>query len=204
MKRQPSRRGRPKGSGIDDSRLLREIAETIQEDPELRPTTAIKKMGISDPSSIRRLRDKFNSNKEAIFRELESDEPSEKQRFEKHQSHLGSNNRDPRHESVEVRTIALNHRREPARSEPMTAPSKSKFDHDTNGDSDDESRRSGPSFLMPEISVRRVMADNLRATSAMWQFQFAVACQAFQSPFVRSTLFYQLAYSQTLLGFAKQ
>lgn len=53
------RRGRPKGSGIDDTERLQEIAARISAEPTLKPTTAIKAMGITDPSSIRRLRDKF-------------------------------------------------------------------------------------------------------------------------------------------------
>ncbi len=53
------RRGRPKGSGIDDRERLRHIAELMLADPALRPTTAIKSMGVTDPSTIRRLRDKF-------------------------------------------------------------------------------------------------------------------------------------------------
>lgn len=53
------RRGRPKGSGIDDRAILREVATRISADPLLKPTTAIKAAGVSDPSSIRRLRDKF-------------------------------------------------------------------------------------------------------------------------------------------------
>lgn len=54
-----SRRGRPKGSGIDDSERLAAIANLLTAHPELKPTTAIKSLGISDPSTIRRLRDKF-------------------------------------------------------------------------------------------------------------------------------------------------
>lgn len=56
-----NQRGRPKGSGIDDSAWLGAIANMIEKDPELRPTTAIKKLGIENPSVIRRLRDKYNS-----------------------------------------------------------------------------------------------------------------------------------------------
>ncbi len=53
------RRGRPKGSGIDDTVRLHDIAARIAVQPNLKPTTAIKAMGITDPSSIRRLRDKY-------------------------------------------------------------------------------------------------------------------------------------------------
>lgn len=52
-------RGRPKGSGMDDRAQLEAIAQLLQGDANLKPTTAIKQLGITDPSDIRRLRDKF-------------------------------------------------------------------------------------------------------------------------------------------------
>lgn len=55
------RRGRPKGSGIDDRQRLDTIARLIAANPALKPTTAIRSLGVSDPSVIRRLRDKFNA-----------------------------------------------------------------------------------------------------------------------------------------------
>lgn len=54
------RRGRPKGSGIDDQKFLSDIAAMIAAKPDLKPTTAIKALGVTDPSAIRRLRDKFH------------------------------------------------------------------------------------------------------------------------------------------------
>jgi hypothetical protein len=60
-----ARRGRPRGSGLDDRDQLRRIAELLEADPTLRPTTAIKAIGVSDPSSIRRLRDKLKTSPEA-------------------------------------------------------------------------------------------------------------------------------------------
>lgn len=59
MSTKKTRRGRPKGSGIDDSAPLLQIAALMAEDPDLKPTTAIRRLGISEPSTIRRLRDKF-------------------------------------------------------------------------------------------------------------------------------------------------
>ncbi len=53
------RRGRPKGTGIDDSDRIARLAELLRIQPDLRPTTAIRLMGFSDPSAIRRLRDKY-------------------------------------------------------------------------------------------------------------------------------------------------
>ncbi|CFX09534.1 conserved protein of unknown function [Candidatus Filomicrobium marinum] len=54
-----TRRGRPKGTGIDDRVPLIQIAALIAADPELKPTTAIRRIGVTEPSVIRRLRDKF-------------------------------------------------------------------------------------------------------------------------------------------------
>lgn len=60
MSEEKHRRGRPKGTGIDDRGQLERIAALLAGDPELKPTTAIKSLGVSDPSTIRRLRDKFH------------------------------------------------------------------------------------------------------------------------------------------------
>lgn len=54
-----TRRGRPKGTGIDDSASLRRLAEMLHANPGLKPTTAIRRLGFTNPSAIRRLRDKY-------------------------------------------------------------------------------------------------------------------------------------------------
>lgn len=59
MSTKKTRRGRPRGTGIDDSAQLLQIAALMAEDPDLKPTTAIRRLGISEPSVIRRLRDKY-------------------------------------------------------------------------------------------------------------------------------------------------
>lgn len=61
MSSSTNRRGRPKGSGIDDRALLRRIDDMLEADPALKPTTAIKAIGVTDPSTIRRLRDKLKT-----------------------------------------------------------------------------------------------------------------------------------------------
>ncbi len=53
------RRGRPKGTGIDDSTTLARIAALMAANQTLKPTTAIKAAGITDPSVVRRLREKL-------------------------------------------------------------------------------------------------------------------------------------------------
>jgi hypothetical protein len=57
-------RGRPRGSGIDDTRTIQQILELLDRDPDLKPTTAIRALGIENESVIRRLRDKLKSMRE--------------------------------------------------------------------------------------------------------------------------------------------
>ncbi len=59
-----TRRGRPIGTGIDDSDRIARLGELLKTQPQLKPTTAIRVMGFSDPSTIRRLRDKFKASQE--------------------------------------------------------------------------------------------------------------------------------------------
>ena len=65
------RRGRPKGSGIDDRARLKQLAGLLRDDPALKPTTAIRALGIKDPSAIRRLRDKFHACRGELMSESE-------------------------------------------------------------------------------------------------------------------------------------
>jgi hypothetical protein len=55
-----ARYGRPKGTGLDDRQRLASIAAALLANPKLKTTTAIRSLGFDDPSTIRRLRDKFN------------------------------------------------------------------------------------------------------------------------------------------------
>lgn len=57
----PRRRGRPKGSGIDDGARIADIRARLDADASLTPTAAIRACGIADPSAIRRLRDKLSA-----------------------------------------------------------------------------------------------------------------------------------------------
>lgn len=182
-----ARRGRPRGTGIDDSGRLREIAAMIAEDPELKPTTAIKNIGVSDPSTIRRLRDKFNSKKEFLLRELE---PCNRQEPQVRVSH----SRD----SAEARTVPLKHSREPSRSEEVQKATKEKSEQDC----EEESRKSPFLEITPNEVMRRMISDGLRSASAVFHFQLVIATHTFHSPMMRSALRYQLAFSQALLGFS--
>lgn len=55
-------RGRPPGTGLDDSRTLQAMAELMASEPRLKPTTAIKRL-IASPNhaEIRRLQSKWKS-----------------------------------------------------------------------------------------------------------------------------------------------
>lgn len=59
MPQKTAARGRPKGTGLDDAGSLAAVAEMIVANPGMKPTTAIKAIGITDPSTVRRLRDKY-------------------------------------------------------------------------------------------------------------------------------------------------
>jgi hypothetical protein len=61
------RYGRPKGSGLDDSQQLQSIAALLAANPQLKPTTAIRFLGVDDPSTIRRLRDKFRVSQSSLM-----------------------------------------------------------------------------------------------------------------------------------------
>jgi len=54
-------RGRPPGTGINDRHHLEQIRSLIAKGPSLRPTTAIRQLGIDNDSTIRRLRDKYRA-----------------------------------------------------------------------------------------------------------------------------------------------
>ena len=60
-------RGRPKGTGINDWERLLSIASVMEKNPKLKVTTAIKELGFSDPSVIRRRRDKFQTNQHPLL-----------------------------------------------------------------------------------------------------------------------------------------
>jgi hypothetical protein len=67
MQQAKVRYGRPKGSGLDDRAQLAAIAALLAANPKLKPTTAIRSLGVDDPSDIRRLRDKFRLDQGALL-----------------------------------------------------------------------------------------------------------------------------------------
>ena len=72
MKTGKGTRGRPKGTGINDVELLARIAEIIVDNPDIKRTTAIKLIGIDNPSIVRRLRDKFAVDADKYINEVKA------------------------------------------------------------------------------------------------------------------------------------
>ena len=64
------RRGRPKGTGINDHETLLKIAHILAADPAKKRTTAIKEAGITNPSVVRRLRDKYQEHEAVLVAEM--------------------------------------------------------------------------------------------------------------------------------------
>ncbi|MEQ8824121.1 MAG: hypothetical protein RIC14_07090 [Filomicrobium sp.] len=155
-------------------------------DPELKTTTAIKKIGISDPSIIRRLRDKFNCEKGNLMNGSELPELK-----------ASAFHNEPEPSSVN-RTMALNHSREPTKtSVPQTGPATKK-----DNDQDEDPRQS--SFPKPEQQeiMQRLISNSLSTASSIVSMNYAIASQTFHTPAVRSLMRYQIAFSQALLGVA--
>jgi hypothetical protein len=62
------KRGRPIGTGIDDSKILAAIADALLANPKLRPTTAYKQIAHkSSEASIRRIQAKWNAQRELLL-----------------------------------------------------------------------------------------------------------------------------------------
>jgi hypothetical protein len=72
MKAGKGTRGRPKGTGINDKELLLRIAAIIVDNPDIKRTTAIKRLGIENPSTVRRLRDKFQAEADKYIAEVKA------------------------------------------------------------------------------------------------------------------------------------
>ncbi len=59
--------GRPKGSERDDSAILNQMADLILRDPDLKPTTAMKRLGVRSDSDIRRHQVKWKARSPALL-----------------------------------------------------------------------------------------------------------------------------------------
>jgi len=64
------KRGRPKGTGINDHEMLLKIAQIMVANPATKRTTAIKDVGITNASVVRRLRDKYQAEEASLLAEV--------------------------------------------------------------------------------------------------------------------------------------
>jgi len=62
MTRSTPRRGRPNGTGKQDAVLLEAVAARLASDPSQSAAAVIRSLGVTDPSSVRRLREKLKSH----------------------------------------------------------------------------------------------------------------------------------------------
>ena len=125
-----SKRGRPKGTGLDDRAHLVAIASLISQSKELKPTTAIKSLGISNPSTIRRLRDKFNLERDELLAHIDEqktqiketrslgDTPSDEECSTLSAAQKAAQGTAASTPAISSGTCALNHKQDPKIIEP--------------------------------------------------------------------------------------
>jgi hypothetical protein len=109
------KRGRPPGTGKNDTDRLLKIAALMAAHPELKPTTAIKQIGETDPSIIRRLRDKYHEQQAQLMTVMAGD--------------LGTPHETRHTMSADLATVQIQHRAAEAASQraaPLLAPSQKK------------------------------------------------------------------------------
>jgi DNA modification methylase len=63
------KRGRPKGTGHNDRATLTALADLLVREPGLPTSSALRRMGIEEEASLRRLRDKFHADREQLIAE---------------------------------------------------------------------------------------------------------------------------------------
>lgn len=217
-----TRRGRPKGTGINDGPILEEIASLIAADPALKPTTAIKVLGVSDPSTIRRLRDKYKTVTEK--RPL----PSTTQSSESRPVYNGENQR-------ENRAIALDAYRDHRMTEPVrpvsaprerataTPSTQQKKKTSTKGDTEpgrkpklegkpkkrplrkpklelSEAPKEHPPLPTPYAAALSAWQESIRAYQEASNIQIAMTRQLINSPGMQMFLQQQLMASQMMLS----
>lgn len=211
-----TRRGRPKGSGIDDRQRLDAIARMITENPALKPTTAIRTLGVSDPSVIRRLRDKFSIVRSDLMQELAAaDSKPRKARLE---------NPAPTNRPQETPARAERSRAVPANTRKdariSTAPSAGKppvvaagrttprqaapspRPEACVGDDGDRQRVvSAKSVPSSEELIMSIMSAGMAATQSLWSAQAALAGEVMKWPCVSLALRQQLAFNEWAAGF---
>lgn len=122
-----TRRGRPKGTGIDDRVPLIQIAALIAADPELKPTTAIRRIGVTEPSVIRRLRDKFKvfrAQQNAALNIPNSKTPVARATTEITQTRMAQDKAEPKRDNEKQSLSANGSKKKPTFRKPIRLTSK--------------------------------------------------------------------------------
>lgn len=185
-------RGRPKGTGLNDRAQLAAIRKLLDRDPSLKPTTAIKLAGVTDPSAVRRLRDKLAAPQVAASPEAAL----------------------PKTHAPDAVPAAV-------QMVPKTAPAAAATRTATRADSANaasslppgEAVASGPSSSPSSTSafanagghsanwLASISGLGLRALSATFELQWALIGQALRSPPVTAALKQQLLLNELTLSF---
>jgi predicted component of type VI protein secretion system len=115
------KRGRPKGTDIDDYYVLLRIADVLLANPRKSRTAAIRQLGIRNPSLIRRLRDKYTKREAALLSEAAANARSKK-KVEAASSPFASIEQPiARNRSRKKRSASTNGSRAPAPMRPVVA-----------------------------------------------------------------------------------
>jgi hypothetical protein len=182
-----SARGRPKGTGIDDWTRLQQVAALIAANPELKPTTAIKTIGVTDPSAIRRLRDKFHQAQDELMTTIRRARAPAKPR---QKSQVVS--------AAAASTNAPSAAPEPAKS-PQVDPAPSTVPAATCASAVAAPIRTNPPPFGPFVAL---MGFGLQAATAAVEQQFSLCRQALRSPVIETLIRQQLIITELMIAAA--
>ena len=177
-------RGRPKGSGINDQHRLGEIARLMNADPRMKPTTAIKALGITDPSTIRRLRDKFHVAQPDLTSNIQSSHTSASVQSTPRVAALKHS--DP----VKVEAVK---QAEPRRSYSASA-------NENSGPAPGLQSTSTKSEPVPVVAL--LFGFGLNAAAAIFEQQMMIAQSVMKLPQVRDLVRSQIAFTEFMLNAA--
>ncbi len=201
MSEKRTRRGRPEGSGIDDRARLQAIARLISANPELKPTTAIRTLGISDPSVIRRLRDKFKAVRPELMRDLRSTQPQERTPagLKSRRAMAASTRSSPSSRVALPAQARTDARPKPGKPSPRSASGVAKLPKPRITPSEDDSD-SVPARLAPSADATQIfttlISAGVAATNTLMAAHTTLANGFIQSPYMSLALRQQLVLSE--------
>lgn len=207
------RRGHPKGTGIDDLRRLKDIARLMAAEPALKPTTAIRSLGYSNPSVIRRLRDKFNAEAEALIaearRDLGLDIAEHSSRPERVGAPAASTSRrptqprepEPRHSLLRLAHAAKLTSAEPTPTvEPAAAPRASNEIGPMSSSADASSATAAPPLGTAPSAEITLVEIGFRAAAVAMRQHLSICAQVAHIPAVAAFIRQQMFLTELMLG----